>query len=167
MGCDDQRPVKAEKQLSFFALQFLYNSWALQHVAVVRMCFSEACFCSSLTGSLGQRNLGVFSCARAAIAPFSPHLTPVYALLLFLHQLWCSLAPSWAPSASQSQSTISRRLCKLNWLPRGPGEPGEMQEGVAGWEWEGNGRTRGNANSGVAASCQDSLAAGSTGLSPH
>lgn len=49
-----------------------------------------------------------------------------------LHQLWCSLAPSWAPSAIQNQSTVSWWFCELSWLPRGPGEPGAVQGGWLG-----------------------------------
>lgn len=108
-------------------------------------------------------------CATTVTAPCSPYLIPGYALLLlFLHQLWCSLAPTWAPSVSQNQSTVLWRFRELNWLPRGPGEPGKVQgRGVAGWEGEGRGRARGNTSPGAAASCQGSLAAGSLGLSPQ
>lgn len=54
-------PTIEDQLLSFSALQFFYSSWVLQHVAVVKMWLSEACICSSLTGSLGQRSLGVRS----------------------------------------------------------------------------------------------------------
>lgn len=76
------------------------------------------CFCDQdvVTGSLflqqspwairTEEFRGVFSCARTVRTPCSPYLTPGYALLVFSPQLWCSLAPSWAPSASQNQSSF-------------------------------------------------------------
>lgn len=159
--------TKECRQAVLFCPSVLLYLWPLQHVAVVKMWLLEACFHSSFPGPSGQRNLGVFSCARTVRTPCSPCLTPGYALLLFSPQLWCSLAPSWAPSASQNQSTVSWRFCELNWLPREPGEPGKVQEGVAGWEWEGDRRVKDSASPGAAASWQGNLADGSPGLIPQ
>lgn len=79
-------------------------------------------------------------CAMTVTAPCSPYLIPGYALLLlFLHQLWCSLAPTWALSVSQNQSTVLWRFRELNWLPEGQESLGRCRRGGG---WVGRGRQR-------------------------
>lgn len=104
------------RQTVVFLCPSASQSWALQHVVVVSLGLSEACFCSSLTRSLRQSSLGVLSCARTVTAPCCLCLHLAALLLLFLHLLWSSLTPNWTPSRVKTKAQLSECSVSLESL---------------------------------------------------